>query len=499
MESNNKKFRFWFLLLIVLFIFTIFAFTVWGPYTDDELRRSTESSYNISRSQLNWSSLYSDAELEGSAVFHIRNKEPSYSSEYLTKTYTWKYNGHTFTTTIQVPKGHYEYYQNESHTRNYSTYALTAYDREILNSMIDGFKQQGNQYGFSKEQNVMNIIAFVQSLPYTSDSVTTGYDNYPRYPIETLIDGGGDCEDTAILAAALLTELGYGTILISPPNHMALGIMGSENITGTYYEHNGSRYYYMETTATGWDLGELPGDYVGKTVKLYPISKKPGVTAEFEAEQKKVGSDSLFTYYKVRFLVENSGPAVANNVSIYLVAEADPLDGSKLWSPGHTINVGQMPVNSSIGEAILRIPHGKSTKFTIRVCGDYFSTEKSTEIFKVSSPELNATMNLERLNRLDFKYSYYKVRCNIVNSGDAPTTFTYVNITAETAPFDNTRVWSPKHNNIQVGQIVENGNGWAEAIVKIPKGETVKITCEGYGLYLGGDKSSFEVSSYIEA
>jgi len=35
------------------------------------------------------------------------------------------------------------------------------------------------------------LRAFVQSLPYTSDLVTTGYDNYPRYPIETLIDMAG--------------------------------------------------------------------------------------------------------------------------------------------------------------------------------------------------------------------------------------------------------------------------------------------------------------------
>lgn len=36
------------------------------------------------------------------------------------------------------------------------------------------------------------VLSFVQNLRYTSDEETTGYEDYPRYPIETLVDGGGD-------------------------------------------------------------------------------------------------------------------------------------------------------------------------------------------------------------------------------------------------------------------------------------------------------------------
>ncbi|MDR2943521.1 MAG: hypothetical protein LBU81_00260 [Methanosarcinales archaeon] len=508
-----------FVLLFSLTVFvTMLSWGPWGPYTDEELRNSARMSdaslYSLLEG-VDTNLLFTKEELNQSAVFNTHNNEPAYSDNYLTKTYTWRFSGHTFTTTLQIPEGHYEYYRNESHTRNYNTYALTSYDRQILNSMIEGFKQQGELYGFSKDQNAMNIIAFIQSLPYTNDNVTTGYDEYPRYPIETLIDGG-DCEDTSILAVAILSELGYGTILISPPNHMALGIMGSENISGTYYEYNGSRYYYVETTDVGWDVGVLPSDFVGKKVNLYPISKKSGMNIELENKPRLIGSDLFYTYYEMRFFIENTGPAVANNVSVFLVAESEPFNTSryivssirngtgvsdKLWNESRNtlqdykmIEIGQMSVDSSSGKVNLRVPHNEFTQFTVFVFGhNFLPIIKSTEIFQVSNTDLNATMNLERLNRFDLRYAYYKVHCNIINDGDAPALNVYINITAETVPFDNTVIWTPEHN-IYIGPVLKNSTGGAEAIIKVPKGESIKITCEVYDSRESFEP--FEISSY---
>ena len=41
-------------------------------------------------------------------------------------------------------------------------------------------------------EKVNLVITFVQSLPYTSDSVTTAFDEYPQYPMETLVEYGGN-------------------------------------------------------------------------------------------------------------------------------------------------------------------------------------------------------------------------------------------------------------------------------------------------------------------
>lgn len=204
-----------------------------------------------------------------------QTKEPDPpSAEWYNQTYTWSYDGYTTEYFIGVPGSTYDYYKKQSHTsRNFDQYALSGKDQPILNQIVSRFEEMGNKRGYTKDENAMHLIAFVQSMTYTNDSMTTGYDEYPRYPIETLADGGGDCEDTAILAAALLREMGYGVVLLEFPHHMALGIAGSENIIGSYYEYNGTRYFYVETTAEGYHIGEVPPEIDSSKAKIHPMKK----------------------------------------------------------------------------------------------------------------------------------------------------------------------------------------------------------------------------------
>jgi hypothetical protein len=112
----------------------------------------------------------------------------------------------------------------------------------------------------------MDVIFFVQQIPYTHDNSTASYyggvfppaygnnGEYPKYPVETLVDGKGDCEDTSILAAAILDLMGYDVVLLRYSDHMALGIEMTKfspfyaDYPPKYYDYEGKRYYYVETT-----------------------------------------------------------------------------------------------------------------------------------------------------------------------------------------------------------------------------------------------------------
>lgn len=61
--------------------------------------------------------------------------------------------------------------------------------------MEDMYRQSPNDYAFIKE--VWNIVA--QLTAYTDE-----IDETPRFPMETLLSGGGDCEDHAILFASMI-------------------------------------------------------------------------------------------------------------------------------------------------------------------------------------------------------------------------------------------------------------------------------------------------------
>ncbi|PSQ30775.1 hypothetical protein BRD20_06090 [Halobacteriales archaeon SW_8_65_20] len=112
----------------------------------------------------------------------------------------------------------------------------------------------------------------MQALPYVSDDVSRDFDDYTKFIIETLPELSGDCEDTAILLAAVLSAdtFGYDMILIQPPGHMAVGIYETDP-QGYYWELDGRKYSYIETTGAGWGIGDLPDEYVDTDAYLYQV------------------------------------------------------------------------------------------------------------------------------------------------------------------------------------------------------------------------------------
>ncbi len=101
------------------------------------------------------------------------------------------------------------------------------------------------------------VIRFVQqSIPYKTDPYNHGYD-YPRYPLETLYEKRGDCEDKSCLLVSLLKTMGYDVLLLEFPGHMAMGVAAND-LTGTSYRYNNKDYYYVESTSV-FEPGKNPG------------------------------------------------------------------------------------------------------------------------------------------------------------------------------------------------------------------------------------------------
>ncbi|MDL2260694.1 hypothetical protein LJC08_00385 [Methanimicrococcus sp. OttesenSCG-928-J09] len=231
------------------------------------------------------------------------------------KEFVWYFDGKNHSYTYNGPIELYEYYLNKNHIRtDYNQYALSEYDRWAVKELADYFKEYGRQHNQTEEKVTANVISFVQSIPYTTDFETKSVEDYPRYPIETLSDGTGDCEDTVILAAAVLDELGYDSVLILLPEHMALGVRDLGNYSGQYYEYEGLNYYYVETTSSGHDVGFVPEEINPKLVEIFPMVQKPEISAS--ALHKKTGSSGDFFSYDSRIKIENDGPGVGKNITV---------------------------------------------------------------------------------------------------------------------------------------------------------------------------------------
>ena len=95
------------------------------------------------------------------------------------------------------------------------------------------------EQGLSDDEYLELIAVYVQSLRYET------IDNYPtKYPIETAMDGAGDCDDKSLLLAGLLSHEGYRVAIFSfgPENHTAVGV-GSDS-----YLFRDTGYGFIETT-----------------------------------------------------------------------------------------------------------------------------------------------------------------------------------------------------------------------------------------------------------
>jgi len=175
--------------------------------------------------------------------------------------YTWQFRDETFHLAISIPESLINYYREKDHDippEDWYILASDPLDDIVISTLIRQLRDLASEAGYASRGDLLQfVIRFVQALPYSHDVATTGYDEYPRFPIETLADAGGDCEDTSILMATLLMELGYDVVLFLIPGHVGVGVE-FENGSGFYVEHEGKRYYYLETTGYGWNIGELP-------------------------------------------------------------------------------------------------------------------------------------------------------------------------------------------------------------------------------------------------
>jgi hypothetical protein len=245
------------------------------------------------------------------------------SNDTIRRDFAWVYDGKTKAFSLYIPEHLYLYYGNKTRvpTEDYSLYVTHPYDDEYLSTIIAEFDDIAAEEGYDEIQMANLVVSFIQSLPYTSDDVTTGFDEYARYPIETLVHDGGDCEDTSILASALLDLMGFDVVLINLPGHVAIGV--AVDAYGTYWPHEGTQYFYVETTGEGWEIGELPEAHQGESAVVYPLLPVPVCTHTWAASTLR---------HKVSIVadIQNVGTAEATGIKLFVAFEGE---GDVLWNP----------------------------------------------------------------------------------------------------------------------------------------------------------------------
>lgn len=240
--------------------------------------------------------------------------------------YQWKYDGNNYGLTFNLYPEVSEFFQDRERTRDYDLFASDYYSKEFIKSITEGLRNYAKESGLKEQEIPYFIISFVQNLPYTSDEVTTGFDEYPRFPYETIFDDGGDCEDTSILASSMLHELGYGVVLLEFPGHMAVGIRCNPSTGQSYYTYQGIDFCYLETTGKNWEIGKVSPNIESSKAIIHQIIERPALDIRFESNYKY---DARDVYVNVDILIKNLGSEKAENTKIYVALQT--LDENKVW------------------------------------------------------------------------------------------------------------------------------------------------------------------------
>jgi hypothetical protein len=196
-------------------------------------------------------------------------------TQYYNREFAWNYGGEYWTWNLSIPAALYKAYVAVPDSVRAQVplpgfgYFTTTQD-SYLQALVAKINATATQQGYSSYQEVNFVLAFVQSIPYVTDLNSTGYQDYPRFPVETLVDNVGDCKSHSTLFATLTLMLGYGTVYINPPDHLAVGILGN-NLQGTYWTYDNQTYYYCETTGEGFTIGQLPAQFNGESAYVYSI------------------------------------------------------------------------------------------------------------------------------------------------------------------------------------------------------------------------------------
>lgn len=158
-----------------------------------------------------------------------------------------------------IEREHIEYlYESGGEVEIPQEGTLALYTEKVVKLLIDEYNAKNAV--FDGEDYLNYLLAFTQYIPYQTDEEYLGYLEYWKFPLETLFDNGGDCEDTSILFVAIAHEsikklgLDCEVALQVLPRHVSVAVK-TESISG---ETNPYGYLYGETTAKNYKIGNIP-------------------------------------------------------------------------------------------------------------------------------------------------------------------------------------------------------------------------------------------------
>lgn len=147
-------------------------------------------------------------------------------------------------------------------------YDLASHDSEIISFLQDSLQQLATQNMLTRNEFAKLIVSFVQDIPYNyvvpgpcdrDDHPCRGNEKFGILsPVEFLYTLSGDCDTRSVLLYAMLKHFGFDPLIMISNEYRHAMIAIDLPASGDHVIHKGKKFYFWETTNTGWLPGMLP-------------------------------------------------------------------------------------------------------------------------------------------------------------------------------------------------------------------------------------------------
>jgi hypothetical protein len=240
----------------------------------------------------------------------------------------------TYELNVAIPEHLQEYYQEKSHrltSSNGFSIFVTPY---ALQPIADRLQEI-----YHDEEDFANGVLMI------THQITYAETTPAKYPVETMVDGQGDCDLFSFIAASVLKAGGLDVVLLyyEDQSHMNIGVHLSsapEDARDSvfYVTNDGERYYVAECTGgnwkEGWRVGECPTDLKQVSAEVITLEDAeqvaPGqVSASFTAMEPSALSLEVSPIISLQNSAVVMGgqlaPEMANeNVTLYAKINSAP-------------------------------------------------------------------------------------------------------------------------------------------------------------------------------
>ena len=157
-----------------------------------------------------------------------------------------------------------------------------------LKSISDGFNNVFKTESMSDKDKLLFVVSFVQNIKYERPGGALDL----MAPLATIAKQFGDCDTKAILLYVLLERMGIDCAMLWSQHykHAMLGINTSTR--GDYKKYNGKKYYFLETTYPGWDIGTLPPEFKNKRFWYVSEIEHNATRNKFKINNQREGEKS---------------------------------------------------------------------------------------------------------------------------------------------------------------------------------------------------------------